>query len=107
MPRIAVSELKHSPVRDQDVEIVERKGLGHPDTITDLIMNDISIALSREYKKKAGAILHHNTDKALLVAGETEPRFGGGVIKKPMLLVFGEDLYSDSQELVQDKYALR
>lgn len=90
MGTIAVGELRHSSVKDQDVEIVERKGLGHPDSITDLVMNDVSVALSREYKRRFGAILHHNIDKGLLVAGETEARFGGGLMKRPMLFVFGD-----------------
>lgn len=65
-------------------------GLGHPDTICDSIMNQISINLSQEYLKRIGVILHHNIDKALLSAGEAEFKFGGGVIKKPMLLVIGD-----------------
>lgn len=90
MRKIMVSELKHMPLEKQGVEIVERKGLGHPDYICDSIMNEISIALSKEYRQRFGEIVHHNIDKGLLVAGETEGRFGGGVIKRPMLMVFGD-----------------
>ena len=57
-----------------DVEIVERKGLGHPDTICDLVMERISQALSQAYVKYYGRILHHNCDKGLLVAGQVERR---------------------------------
>ncbi len=87
---IVVEKLANKPVEEQQVEIVERKGLGHPDTICDLIMNQISINLSEEYLKKVGTILHHNTDKSLLAAGEVEYKFGGGTIVKPMLLVMGD-----------------
>lgn len=87
---IVVEDLANVPVEAQRVEIVERKGLGHPDTICDKIMNQISINLSEEYLKKVGAILHHNTDKSLLAAGEVEYAFGGGKIVKPMLLVMGD-----------------
>lgn len=66
------------------------EGLGHPDTICDSIMNEISVNLSREYLKTFGFILHHNIDKALLSAGEVENRFNGGIVKKPMLLVIGD-----------------
>jgi len=48
------------------------------------------VKLSREYLRRFGAILHHNTDKSLLVAGEVETRFGGGVVRQPMLLIFGD-----------------
>lgn len=87
---IVVEKLIHTPVEDQRVEIIERKGLGHPDTICDRIMNQISINLSEEYLKRIGAIMHHNTDKSLLAAGEVEYKFGGGRIVKPMLLVMGD-----------------
>jgi len=87
---ILVDVLKQTPLEQQKLEIVERKGLGHPDSICDNIMDSISVRLSQEYLKKAGAILHHNIDKSLLAAGEAEPRFGGGKIKKPMLLVIGD-----------------
>jgi len=90
MRKIAVTELKQVPLERQGVEIVERKGLGHPDYICDSIMNEISVALSKEYRRRFGEIVHHNIDKGLLVAGETEGRFGGGTIKRPMLMVFGD-----------------
>jgi S-adenosylmethionine synthetase len=87
---ILVDALKQTPLEQQKLEIVERKGLGHPDFICDNIMDRISVDLSQEYIKKAGRILHHNIDKSLLAAGEAEPRFSGGVIKKPMLLIIGD-----------------
>ncbi len=87
---ILVYALKQTPLEQQKLEIVERKGLGHPDFICDNIMDRISVKLSQEYIKKAGRILHHNIDKSLLAAGEAEPRFGGGRIKKPMLLIIGD-----------------
>jgi len=90
MRKIAISELKQVPLERQKVEIVERKGLGHPDYICDSVMNEISIALSREYISKFGEIVHHNIDKGLLAAGEAQGRFGGGSIKKPMLMIFGD-----------------
>lgn len=73
-----------------DVEIVERKGLGHPDTICDAVMERISQALSQAYLKYYGRILHHNCDKGLLVAGQVERRFGGGRVIEPMRLVIGD-----------------
>ncbi|MFB0503334.1 MAG: methionine adenosyltransferase [Candidatus Bathyarchaeia archaeon] len=90
MRNIYVDRLKQTPVEDQGLEIVERKGLGHPDTICDSIMNEVSVRLSEEYMEKFGAILHHNIDKALLVAGNVETKFGGGTVKKPMRLIFGD-----------------
>ena len=82
--------MKQVPLEEQRIEVVERKGLGHPDTICDSIMNEVSVKLSQEYIAKFGTILHHNIDKSLLAAGEVETRFGGGIVKKPMKLIFGD-----------------
>jgi S-adenosylmethionine synthetase len=90
MRNITVRNLKQTPLEQQGLEVVERKGLGHPDSICDAIMDQISVKLSKEYLDHFGAIMHHNVDKSLLVAGVTETRFGGGTVKQPMLLIFGD-----------------
>jgi len=90
MRNIFVNGLNQTPLEEQKLEIVERKGLGHPDSICDAIMDQISVRLSRAYLEKFGAIMHHNADKSLLVAGEIETKFGGGLVKEPMLLIFGD-----------------
>ncbi|MBS7609855.1 methionine adenosyltransferase [Candidatus Bathyarchaeota archaeon] len=90
MPQIVLEELKRPTIEDQSFEIVERKGLGHPDYICDAVMESISVQLSAEYLRRLGTIAHHNIDKALLAAGEAEYRFCGGVIKKPMKLIIGD-----------------
>jgi S-adenosylmethionine synthetase len=72
-----------------DVEIVERKGLGHPDTICDAVAEHVSASLCRAYLERFGAILHHNVDKILLAAGTARPAFGGGEITHPIELYLG------------------
>ncbi|RLI39725.1 S-adenosylmethionine synthetase, partial [Candidatus Bathyarchaeota archaeon] len=90
MRNILINGLKQTPLEQQKLEIVERKGLGHPDSICDCIMDNLSVKLSEEYLKKFGVIMHHNVDKSLLVAGEVELKFGGGLVKEPMRLIFGD-----------------
>jgi len=87
---IIVESLRQTPIEKQKLEIVERKGLGHPDYICDAVMEKISQRLSKEYMEKAGTILHHNVDKSLLVAGQSENKFGGGSVIQPMLFIFGD-----------------
>ena len=87
---IVIEPFKGKSVIDQRVEIVERKGTGQPDYLCDSMMEAVSIALSREYLREFGTILHHNIDKGLLAAGSTEKRFGGGKILKPMELIIGD-----------------
>jgi S-adenosylmethionine synthetase len=77
---IVVETLKFQSVKDMRVELVERKGLGHPDYIADSASEAASRALSKYYLKEFGTILHHNLDKTLLVGGQAHPQFGGGYI---------------------------
>jgi len=84
---IIISPLKAILPCEQDIEIVERKGKGHPDTICDCIAEEISIALSKYYIEQFGSIMHHNVDKALLIGGMTEPSYNGGRITKPIEIV--------------------
>jgi S-adenosylmethionine synthetase len=71
------------PQRDCDVEIVERKGRGHPDTMADAMAEAFSRELCRFYMAETGFVLHHNVDKLLIAAGSAEPAFGGGKIIEP------------------------
>ncbi|RMD46536.1 MAG: methionine adenosyltransferase [Aquificota bacterium] len=84
MANISIGSLDFPKVSKQPVEIVERKGTGHPDTICDALGEELSIALSELYIKECGAIMHHNVDKALLIGGIAEPNFGGGNIISPI-----------------------
>lgn len=90
MRNILVESLNKAPVEAQSVELVERKGIGHPDSICDAVMEAISVALSEAYIEIFGRVLHHNIDKGLLVAGRTTPRLGGGTVEEPMRLIFGD-----------------
>jgi S-adenosylmethionine synthetase len=72
------------PEDDQSVEFVERKGLGHPDSICDALAETLSRNLCRHYLDRFGTVLHHNVDKALLCGGSAAPRFGGGQVLQPI-----------------------
>src|SRR6266581_5373625 len=67
-----------------EVEIVERKGVGHPDTICDALSETLSRNLCREYQSRFGCILHHDVDKALLCGGLALATFGGGSVTEPI-----------------------
>ena len=84
MANVVITPMTFEPVYAQQAEIVERKGIGHPDTICDSLAEELSVALSRIYLEEFGAIMHHNVDKALLVGGMAEPVFGGGEVKSPI-----------------------
>src|SRR3990167_4987976 len=87
---IKVGQLHQVPIEKQEVEIVERKGVGHPDSIADGLAESVSRALSREYRKRCGAVLHHNTDQVEVVAGRSSPEFrsdGGGEVISPIYVL--------------------
>ncbi len=75
---------------EEAMEIVERKGLGHPDTICDAVMEAVAVQLAQAYLKTCGRVLHFNADKGMLVAGQVACRFGGGSVLAPMRLVMGD-----------------
>ncbi|MCK5002197.1 MAG: methionine adenosyltransferase [Gammaproteobacteria bacterium] len=83
MTQISLS-LTPSPYGELPVEIVERKGIGHPDTICDALAEELSRALCQFYLKNFGFILHHNVDKVLLRGGSSQAAFNGGEILAPI-----------------------
>ena len=84
---VIIEKTKSIPLQQSAIEIVERKGLGHPDTLCDRVAEELSIAFSKYYLKKFGRVLHHNIDKCLLVGGRSEVGFGGGKVITPMQLI--------------------
>jgi S-adenosylmethionine synthetase len=84
---IRVEPIDRPAVEDQEVEIVERKGIGHPDSICDGIAEHVSSALARTYLDRVGKVLHYNTDETQLVAGSSEPAFGGGEVLEPIYVL--------------------
>jgi S-adenosylmethionine synthetase len=90
MKRVHIEAMSGPSVAEMETEIVERKGLGHPDTICDAVMESISQALCRAYASQFGRVLHYNCDKALLVAGQVERCWGGGRVTSPMRMVIGD-----------------
>ncbi len=88
MPRnIVVRELQQPAVEESQVELVERKGLGHPDYISDAVAEEASRQLSIYYRERFGTIMHHNLDKVLLVGGQAAPRWGGGDVLQPIYII--------------------
>jgi S-adenosylmethionine synthetase len=84
---IKIEELRQIPLEKQQIELVERKCIGHPDSLADGIAESISQALCKTYLEEVGAILHHNTDQGEIVAGESLPRYGGGKVIRPIYLL--------------------
>ncbi|KWF26714.1 S-adenosylmethionine synthetase [Burkholderia diffusa] len=100
---IVVTVEPTAALRDARTEMCEHKGIGHPDTLCDSAVEAAARALSRAYLDDYDAAQHFNLDKALLVGGMSEPRFGGGrVLQRMKLLISGPvtALLSESPETV-------
>lgn len=106
---IKVEELLQTPIEKQRIELVERKGIGHPDSISDGLAEAVSRALCREYISKCGTVLHHNTDETQIVAGRSSPKFGGGEVLQPiyMLLIGRATKEFEGVELATESVALQ
>ncbi|MCL2145871.1 MAG: methionine adenosyltransferase [Methanomassiliicoccaceae archaeon] len=84
---IHVNGVDEIPLPKRNIEIVERKGIGHPDSVADALAEEVSKALCKMYVKEYGHILHHNTDETQIAAGESAPRFGGGHVIDPSFIL--------------------
>jgi S-adenosylmethionine synthetase len=84
---IIVEKIDYTPVEKQQVELVERKGIGHPDSIADGLSESVSRALCKMYLERYGMVLHHNTDETQIVGGQSAPKFGGGDLLEPIYIL--------------------
>ncbi len=84
---IYVEQINDIPMNEQAIEYVERKGVGHPDSLIDGICEKASVELSKRYLDETGSVLHHNVDKGLIVGGSSSVSFGRGVITRPIEII--------------------
>ena len=84
---IRIAEGFSTIVAEQPVEYVERKGIGHPDSLIDGIMERVSTDLSIAYINSTGKILHHNVDKGLIIGGASDATYGNGRVTKPIEVI--------------------
>jgi len=106
---IVVEGIRRTPVEGQRIEVVERKGIGHPDSLADGMADSISRALCREYRERLGAVMHHNTDQNEVVGGRAEARFGEGELLRPIyVLLSGRAVTEVDDKIIPvDKIALQ
>ncbi len=84
---IAIEPLRDFLPSEMKVEIVERKGIAHPDTLADGIAENVSKYLCREYLKRFDTIMHHNTDQVGIIGGEVKIEWGSGEILRPINII--------------------
>lgn len=90
-----------------DYEFVERKGIGHPDTLSDALAETLSVKYSNYTLDKYGAVLHHNFDKVGLLGGASHVTFGEGHLTSPIrVLINGRVSTKFGNELIPIKEML-
>ena len=82
-----INIISDSPLWNNNYETIERKGLGHPDTISDMLAAKISQAYSKYTLDHFEVILHHQIDKLMVIGGKTNVAFGRGEFIKPIQIV--------------------
>jgi S-adenosylmethionine synthetase len=83
---ILVVEYEGASIEERPVEIVERKGIGHPDSLCDGIAERVSVEYTKWCLENLGRELHHNFDKVQLVAGDVAVSYGHAELLKPIRL---------------------
>jgi S-adenosylmethionine synthetase len=73
--------------KEEQFEVVERKGRGHPDTLSDRLAELLSRTYSKYTLEHHGAVLRHQFDKLSLMGGKAEVRFGSGNFRSPIRLL--------------------
>ncbi|MGU3438769.1 methionine adenosyltransferase [Bacillus cereus] len=86
-------------------EVVERKGLGHPDTLTDGIAEAAEIEYCKYCLDKFGYIPHHNFDKVMIIGGKCVQKYGGNDFSDPIKVIFmgrGSKSFGNEQIPLED-----
>ena len=74
-----IAVINRNPIADLTHEIVERKGIGHPDYIADTLASKISQNYGNYTIEHCdGMVLHHQVDKLMVIGGKSEVDWGGG-----------------------------
>lgn len=86
--RLRVLPLQAAGGDSAALEVVERKGVGHPDTLCDAVAERTSQLYARYCLEAYGRVAHHWFDKVMLIGGEAATGYGRGVLTRPYELVF-------------------
>jgi len=75
-------------IEDLPYELVERKGIGHPDTMCDAIAERASRRYAEYCLAQFGRVAHHWFDKVMIFGGEADIDYGRGEMTKPYTVLF-------------------
>lgn len=83
-----------------NIEVVERKGIGHPDTLAGLISESSCIAICKFFIKKYGIIPRFNIDQVEINGGDIDVDFlRSKIIKKGIISISGKISYFNRRDI--------
>lgn len=85
---VSIVSAQYGSGGDLTYELVERKGVGHPDTICDAIAERASRYYAQYCVEHFGRVAHHWFDKVMLFGGEATIDFGEGDLTKPYTVLY-------------------
>lgn len=85
---VYIRERENVDVENQEFELVERKGVGHPDTMCDAIAETASRKYCQYCINVFGKPAHHWFDKVMLIGGQADVNYGKGIMIEPYTIIF-------------------
>jgi S-adenosylmethionine synthetase len=86
-------------IEELPYELVERKGIGHPDTMCDAIAERASQLYSQYCLEHFGRVAHHWFDKVMIFGGEAFLEYGKGELTNPYTVLFaGKGAYQCGEQ---------
>ncbi|MGV9721989.1 methionine adenosyltransferase [Nocardia beijingensis] len=82
--KVIISESAIRSTERAPVEVVERKGKGHPDTLSDAFAEAFVTRYVAWASEHIGADLNHWVDKCMLIGGESRNEFGSSELITPI-----------------------
>lgn len=82
--RTAVENRAVSPAHEAEFEVVERKGIGHPDSMADILAEEFSRRYSRFGLDHLGVVPNHWVDKVALIGAASSVEYGAFTVNKPI-----------------------
>lgn len=82
--KLQIVSSNYPRVNNEPFEVVERKGIGHPDSLADIIADAFSNNYSQYCLNEFGVMPHHWADKVTIVGGKTKIDFGVEKVLQPI-----------------------
>lgn len=81
---VTVENRSVTPAHEAEFEVVERKGIGHPDSMADILAEEFSRRYSRYGLDALGVVPNHWVDKVALIGAAATVDYGMFSVDKPI-----------------------